>query len=317
MTSFNVADEITYEIKDDRVRFAAGGISTDWMDMDDSFIKRIETEKINPAFPLEHIACEIKIKNLLDEGISFLMHERYAKAIDMFDEVIFYDECHVDALIGKSYALKGQGHFVKALRYYRRAAKAGFSDVEYQKDLIKRANEERDSFPKIKRNIYMGDEAYSRGDYLKAAQSYDNALKDSSKFKDKILHRLLNKKGSALIRLERFDEALECFGKSLDVKKTDYAIFAQGYCRYELDLEVSDDFKSLLKIDKSHMLKQALILNEIGCFEEALEVCEFLFENHFTVDDFYFRMLAVKGYALGELGHDGSEVREVLEKLAE
>ena len=115
------------------------------------------------------IAGEV-IGGLLDKGTDFLKSGRYAKAIECFDEVLFYDPNCGEALIGKSHALFGERHFVKALRYYRRAASKSdvLKDAEYHRLLLKRSNEERDNFPKLKRFIYAGDEHFAGGEYEKA-----------------------------------------------------------------------------------------------------------------------------------------------------
>ena len=309
------SDELNFEIKNEQIQFSIDGVSTNWMSQNDSFIKRIQIDEINPAFVKKHLAHEIEIKNVLDEGIILLNAEKYLKAIECFDEVLFYDSEYADALINKSYALKGQKHFVKALRLYKRFAKCGFSDVEYQKSLMKLANGERDNFSKLKRNIYAGDEFFFKNEFDKAIEYYNKALVDSSKFKEKILFKLLNKKATALLKLEKFDESLECFKKSLEVKPNDYAYFGEGCCEYELGIDLNDKFKKVLKTDKRRLLKQAVILNDVELFEEALDICEMLFENHFRVDDFYFKMLNVKIHALKGLNQDVSDVEEIFNRL--
>lgn len=311
----SIPEILTCQRDGDRIRFSLDGLTTDWMDSDDSFTERIKTDNLNPAFLRQHILKEIEMKNVLDEAVLLMGDGKYHKAIGLFDEVLFYDDEYGDALIYKSKALRMEGHYVKALRYYKRWVRCGFSDVEYHKMLLSEANRERDEFPKIKLNIYAGDEHFSKGKFKKACESYDKALINPSKFKDKILFKLLNKKGTALLKLERFDEALACFEDSIDVKPNDYAYFAQGYCQYELGFDISDEFNGVLEIDKNHMLKQALILNEVGRFREALAICDALFENHFKVDEFYFRMVAVKGYALDSLGLDSGWIDEIFRAL--
>ena len=311
----DIPEILTCQRDGDRIRFSLDALTTDWMDLDDSFTERIQKDSLNPAFLRQHLLKEIEIKNVLDDGIRFLNDGKYHKAVGLFDEVLFYDDEYADALISKSRALQKQGHYVKALRYYKRWARCGFSDVEYHKILLAEANRERDDFPKIKLNIYAGDDHFSKGEFEMACESYDKALANPSGFKDKILFKLLNKKGTALLKLERFDEALSCFEKSINVKANDYAYFGEGYCQYELGFDISDSFNEVLKIDKNHMLKQALILNEVGRFSEALAICDVLFENHFRVDDFYFRMIAVKGYALDSLGMDSGWIDEIFQIL--
>ncbi len=297
---FNVLDELSFEIHDNQVKFRINDVSTNWMSRDDSFIKRIDKDNLNHKFPVEHLVKEIEIRNLLDDAIEYLSLEKYSKAIDGFDKVLFYDSWYGEALLNKSYALYGQKHFVKSLRYYKRAVKADNSlkDIEYHKSLLSKANSERDNFPKLKLNIYAGDEYFAKSDFKNAVESYNRALSNPSKFKDRILSKLLNKKATTLLKLNDFSEALNCFKESLDIEHNDYAIFGEGFCRYRLDLDVGDEFKSRLNISKAQMLKQVLILNDLGHYSESIVICEYLLENHFKEDDLYNELVCAYEFAL-------------------
>lgn len=297
---YNVLDELSFEVRDNQVKFSMGDLSTNWMSRDDSFIKRIDKDNLNQKYMVKHLSKEIEIKNILDEGIRFLNLKKYSKAVKSFDEVLFYDSEYGEALLNKSYALYGQKHFVKSFRHYKRAVKAdtNLKNIEYHKLLLAKSNEERDHFPKLKLNIYSGDEYFSKGEYKKAVDSYNRALMNPSKFKDKILSKLLNKKATALLKLNDFDGALGCFKESLKVEDNDYAIYGKGFCEYELDCDIDDDFKSRLNITKRQMLRQVLILNELGYFEQSLEICDFLLENHFKEDDLYFKLIKCREFAI-------------------
>ncbi len=297
---YNVLDELSFEVRDNQVKFSMGDLSTNWMSRDDSFIKRIDKDNLNQKYMVKHLSKEIEIKNILDEGIRFLNLKKYSKAVKSFDEVLFYDSEYGEALLNKSYALYGQKHFVKSFRHYKRAVKAdtNLKNIEYHKLLLAKSNEERDHFPKLKLNIYLGDEYFSKGEYKKAVDSYNRALMNPSKFKDKILSKLLNKKATALLKLNDFDGALGCFKESLKVEDNDYAIYGKGFCEYELDCDIDDDFKSRLNITKRQMLRQVLILNELGYFEQSLEICDFLLENHFKEDDLYFKLIKSREFAI-------------------
>lgn len=290
--SLNVADEIECEFFENHVKFSIDGVSTKWMGMDDRFIERIGRDSINREFPIMHLKKEIQIKNALDEGIALFKSQKYPKAIEKFDEALFYDPRYGEALLYKSYCLRGQGHFVKALRHYLRAVDADGSlkDLEYHKSLLREANDERSSFPKLKLNIYAGDEHFARGDYQSAIESYDKALMSPSKFKQKILSKLLNKKAMAYLKLEDFGEAIKCFEKSLDVDENDYAVFGEGICRHELNLDIDPKFRGCLKISKADMLKQALVLEDMGYREDSMRILNFLRENHFRKDELYEKM---------------------------
>ena len=288
MTLLNIPDELTCETRQDKVRFSINGISTNWMDRNDSFTERIDIDNLNPKRLADHLVKEIKIKNTLDEARDYLNKEKYPKAIERLDEVLYYDPAYGEALMIKSHALFGQKHFVKSLKHYRRAVKADESlkDNDYYRLLLKSANDERSNFPKLKLNIYAGDEHFAKGEYEKAVESYDKALINPSRFKEKILSKLLNKKGSALLKLGKYDEAYECFKKS----NNDFSHFGQGVCEYNLGLEINDEFKGLLNIDKKYQLKQAVILDDVGFHEESMTICNHLYENHFKCDDFYRKL---------------------------
>lgn len=301
--------ELICEARNDKVRFSINNTTTSWMGMDDPFIERIRFDNLNPAFLDEHLTKEIEIKNHLDRGMGHLNSENYFKAIECFDDAIYYDSCYCEAMLYKSFALEAQGHFVKSLRNYKKAVRCNgeLKDIEYHKALLKKANSERDGFPKIKRNIYAGDEYFREGEYEKALDSYEKALNNPSKFKDKILAKLLNKKATTLLHLERYGEALDCFSKSLDAGAGDYALFGCGLCEYNLGLEISDGFKRPLKITKEQSLRQVLVLNELGFFKESLTICDELLKNHFRVDDFYRKLVNAKMHAMDELGLDFNE----------
>ena len=292
MTPLNIPDELAYETASDKVRLSINGKSTNWICKDDSFLKRIDESNLNHDRLCKHLEKEIEIKNVLDEGLSHLGRESYPKAVFKFDEVLYYDPDYAEALINKSHALFAQKHFVKSLRYYRRSVKADSSlrDDEYYRLLLRSANDERSNFPKIKMNIYAGDEHFTRGEYEKAVESYDKALMNPSRFKEKILSKLLNKKGMALLKLEEFERAYDCFKAS----KNEFGHFGCGVCEHELNLEINDEFKRLLDIDKRSQLRQAIVLKESGFEEEAFLISNHLYENHFKCDDFYRMLIGVR-----------------------
>ena len=315
MTGENFEEILEYECDNDKIRVTCDNLSTQWLDKNDLFMKRIEMDNINPVFPKEHILHEIKIKNILDDGICLLNKNKLVNSIKKFDEVLFYDSIYQDALINKSKALQRQGHYVKALRYYKKSVKAGFRDVEYYKTLLKQANSERDDFSKLKRNIYAGDEFFFNKEFEKAIESYDKALINPSKFKDKILFKLYNKKATALYNIKQYDEALNYFNESLKTKRNDYAIYAQGCCEYELDLNINDDFKDILNINKPQCLNQAVILNERELYKYSLNVCDMLMENHYTVDNFYCKLIDAKIHAMNRLSMDLDEINMLYDRI--
>ena len=174
---YNFPEDLTVLENDGYVMFRCGDVKTRWMDKNDPFIRKITSDNLNPDRMAEHLIYELNIKNKFDSGVDFLNHEKYSRAIECFDEVIFYDN-DAYALMCKSHALFGQKHFVNALRYYRKSVKANplLKDDDYYRQLLDRSRAERDNFPKIKLNIYAGDEHFSRGEYEKALESYDKAL---------------------------------------------------------------------------------------------------------------------------------------------
>lgn len=277
----------------DKIRFCAGEDATSLMASDDRFIERIQFENLNPDFLEKHLAKEIEIKNALDEGADLLKNNDFSKAIEMFDMVFYYDSEYGEALLLKSKALFGQGHFVKSLRHYKRAVKSDsrLNDVEYHKLLLAKSSEERDNFPKIKRNIYAGDEYYARGEFKRALESYDKALANPSNFKNKILSRLLNKKATALVKLDMIDDAVEVFKKSVSVKPNDYAVFYLGIYDYDSSF---DAFRRHLNITKRQLLMKAEKLSECGEDDLALECLDEFFDNHYRVDEDYRKALDLK-----------------------
>lgn len=296
---------------ENRIKFAAGDLITSWISKDDGFIKRIQFENLNPFFLQRHLEKEIEIKNILDDAVMMLDNGKYANAISMLDDVLYYDSEYGEALFFKSKAIFAQGHFVKSLRHYRRAVKADSSlkDIEYHKLLLKKSSEERDNFPKIKRNIYAGDEYFSKGDFKKALESYDKALVNPTSFKTKILSKLLNKKATALIRMDMISQALEVFGESVSVKPNDYAYFYLG-----LYSDIGY-IENALKITKKQLLLKAGRLHEFGKDTLPLECVDSFLDNHFKVDDDYIDALNLKLGVLKRLNCDAGEVESLIDLL--
>lgn len=319
-------DKITYDFnltiftQYDKVKFAIGDIETSWMNLDDKFINRIRFEKLNPCFIKDHLAKEIETKNALDEGIYFLNNEKYLKAIEKFDDAIYYDSNYGEAVFYKSKALFGQKHFVKSLRHYKKAVKidSGLKDIDYHKLLLKKSSEERDNFPKIKQNIYAGDEYFAKGDYKKAADCYTKALANPSKFKDRILYKLLNKKATALLKLNQYDSAGKYFSKSADVFKNDYAYFGLAVSLYKTNSDgafnqkIRQSLDNAVEINQSQLLKKALILRDIDEPEVSLEVINEFLAVHYRVDEDYMKALNLKLNVLKTLDEDVREVQKLI-----
>lgn len=312
-------DEITYDFnltiftRDDSVRFAVGDITTSWMSIKDRFVRRIQFENLNSCFLQKHLLKEIEVKNALDKVAGLLEKEKYRKAIETLDDVLYYNPHYGEALLLKSKALFGQKHFVKSLRHYKKSVKVdnSLNDVEYHKLLLKKSSEERDAFPKIKRNIYAGDEYSAKGDFEKALKCYDNALADSTGFKEKILPKLLNKKGIALVRLKRIDEATDVFARSCEVCPTDCACYFLGL----YSCGPNEYLKRSLKITKKQLLCKSKRLIEFGEFEMALDCLDEFLNNHYNVDGNYRMALNLKFDALKGLGKDTGEVESLLNAL--
>ncbi|MBE6507946.1 MAG: hypothetical protein E7Z77_00885 [Methanobrevibacter sp.] len=312
-----IPSEVTVKRDGSRIRFEIDGIHTDWMDEDDSFIERIDESSLNRVFLRRHILKEIEIRNLLDEGIGFLKSEECSKAIDCFDEVLFYDFQYGEALLNKSHALFCQKHFIKALRNYMKAIEASsdLEDGEYRKLLLKMSDDEKDNLPEIKQHICAGDEHFESGEYEKALKNYENALAIPSQVKEKILFKLLNKKGTTHLKLNDFESGLACFNESLNQLNNDYAWYGRGQCEYGLGLDASDSMTHAVNLDKGQLLEKAIILNEQKHYNQALETCDVILDNHFRVDDFYFRALNAKMYAMRELDMDLGEIEKIFEAL--
>lgn len=315
-----IPQEVNVERDGSRVRFEIEGVSTDWMDESDRFTERIDESNLNRAFLSRHILKEIEIRNILDEGMGFLEGEEYAKAIGCFDDVLFYDDGYGEALIGKSRALFCQKHFVKSLRYYRRAVdvSSDFEDEKYNKTLLEMSDKEIDAFPKLKRNIYAADEYFSEGEYQKALKNYKKTLLIPSIGKEKILFKLYNKIATTHLKLNEFEDALMYFNASAKALNNDYAYYGKGLCEYEFQLDVAaESLKRAVKLEKGQLLEKGLILNELECYRDALETFDFLLENHFTVDKMYITALNGKMYAMRKLEMDLSEMEKVMDELAE
>ena len=308
----NISDDLSVLENDEMIKIQIGDLNTGWLSRDDTFLERISPGNLNRFFRAEHLRKEIEIKNTLDEGIEFLNSKRYPKAVACFDKVLYFDENYSKALYSKSLALYAQGHFVNALRFYK---KSKVEDLEYHRMLLEESFHERDNFPKIKRNIYAGDEAAVKGDFKSAVEFYTRALDDSSRFKNRILFKLLNKKAFSLIELERFDEALASFDVSVGVHENDPAYFGRGYCQYKLGFECAESLRRAVLIDKKRLLLKAGIFNELGFYKDGLESYNTFLDNHFAVDSDFKTAIKGKLAASDNLGLEIGDLEMILKEI--
>lgn len=296
---YNFPREVECESSDGMMKVSLGDVSTRFLKPDDGFFKRIESPHINSDFEVEHLTLEIKIKNLLDEAADLIQAERFSRAIEILDDVLFYDSEYAEALRLKSRALYGEKHYVKALRYYKRAvcSSQDMADDDYQECLLKKSDEEIASFPMIKRNIYAGDECFADGEYQKALINYKKSLLIPSQAREKILFKLYNKIATTHYKLNEFEDALMYFNGSLNSLNNDYAWYGKGICEYEMNVGgACESLSHSVKLTKSQLLKKGNVLNELGCYARALETFDYILENHFKEDKIYSE--AVKGRKL-------------------
>ena len=70
-------------------------------------------------------------------------------------------------------------------------------------------------------------------------------------------------------------------------------------CEYELNIEgACESLCHAVKLTKDQLLDKGLILNELGCYPQALETFEFLLQNHFRKDEIYITALNGKEFAI-------------------
>jgi len=190
--------------------------------------------------------------------------------------------------------------------------------------LLKKSGEERDNFPKIKRSIYAGDEHFSRGEFSEAIKFYEKALENPTRFKEKILYKLLNKKASSLFELGQYSEAYETFCESVEVSRNDYALFGAANSLYEshhgqINQErsrICDLLREASGISQSQLIKKAIIFKDMGEFEDCLESLDEFFSIHYRTDDDYIKALNLKLFIQKELGIDAGKTEMILDSMS-
>jgi len=144
---------------------------------------------------------------------------------------------------------------------------------------------------------------------------YDKALMNPSKFKSKIIYKLLNKKGLVLVRLNRIDEALASFEASNQALDNGLAYFGIGYCRHALGEDCADSLKKAEGIDKKYLLKKAMIFNDIKLYDDALDAFNLFLHNHFRLDSGFKSAIEGKMTALDNLDLESTFERKILLQL--
>ena len=172
-----------------------------------------------------------------------------------------------------------------------------------------------------------GELCYTSLDYQNALEMYNNEIHKNPKS-----HLALLLKGNCLYKLNRQEEALKSYDKTLELNPNCigalyhyYLYYAKGLCEFQLELYESA-LKSFLK---SYELKQKnengiseyLILNNIGrCYDKLKnypKAIEYFINSYLSSDSKYYIALYNKAMSLLKIKTKKFEAKKIFESIYE
>lgn len=174
------------------------------------------------------MAQEDTASNWSEKGYALLFQFQYEEALTAFDQAISIDEQHVAAWIGKGNALDHLGNYSEALEAYNRSIEIAPYDARawlgkgLAFDNLNKTDESLESYNKAieiypEYAIAWNDRAW----LLLTLGNYEQAVEDANRaieILDRGLAETLDTKGVALIGLEEYKEALECFDRAIGLE---------------------------------------------------------------------------------------------------
>jgi tetratricopeptide (TPR) repeat protein len=255
------------------------------------------------------------------KGRALKFRGKFEEAIEYFDKAIQIQPNHDKASREKVNALLSLGKFDEAAKYRKETLFRVLSDkpVEPPPKVLETNPSSKEQAEKGVSNSLNGEtdwhqkgnELYKEGRYDKAIECYDRALKGIKSKNDSpnILADILANKGTALIKLEKYDESITEFDKALDVSPThDKALENKGAALFRLGNhdEAMKHFDKALGINRNYppaLYGRGLVLYNQGRYKEAIEY----FEKAISVgkkeenEQIYYKAQYARGTALIKL----------------
>ncbi|MGN1362459.1 MAG: tetratricopeptide repeat protein [Methanobrevibacter sp.] len=220
-------------------------------------------------------------EELFKKGKYAYKEEQYEKALSFFNESLICDENFSKALLGKAKSLYKLGKLSESLIIY---------DELFDSNCL-------DSYIWLKiGNFYY----YVLDNNLKALKSYNNGIKF-----DNTLSVLWINKGKVLISMNMYEEALDSYIKASKLDNLNYKIYNNIANTYKLlnfmDKALNAFNKSIsIKTNIYALLNKAIILNDIGRFNEALNCINYALNIKIRYDLLYYKALIL--YNIGKYG---------------
>lgn len=218
-------------------------------------------------------------EELFKKGKYAYKEKEYGKALSFFNESLICDENFSKALLGKAKSLYKLGKLSESLIIY---------DELFNSNCL-------DSYIWLKiGNFYY----YVLDNNLKALKAYNNGIKF-----DKTLSVLWLNKGKVLISMNMYEEALGSYIKASKLDNLNYKIYNNIANTYKLlnfmDKALNAFNKSLsIKTNIYALLNKAIILNDIGRFNEALNSINNALNIKIRYDLLYYKALIL--YNIGK-----------------
>jgi tetratricopeptide (TPR) repeat protein len=274
-------------------------------------------------------ALEIDLNNtdaLNNKAWALYELKKYEESLECCNKALKVDPNDIDAWTHKGWALQELKKYDEAIECWNKSIQIDDNNNhvnEWNKDTqtIIHHNLKGRSETAIFNRIFA-EKLINKGTAYNFLKKYDLAIECFNKALeiDPKNGVLWNKKGFALGNLGKYEEAIECYNKALEIDDKDVlALFQKGFSlntlgRYD---EAIECFNKALEIDPKNvnaLNDKSFALNNLGRYDEAIECCNKALE--IDPKNGVMWIWIHKGFALNNLGK-GDEAIEYFNKALE
>ena len=202
------------------------------------------TPKRKPAIPEKVLTKEsLTSESFYNEGMGYLKDERYEEAISSFEKALIWDPENSKAEEGlvlareelakerfREYVKRGKdayekGDYLEALSNFQQAFSIDSTDTKVKEYLILINKKLTPSKSEIKSDFERGYEYYTKGEYRKAVQVFEDILRrepdnpEAKRYMKESLEKIKESISSILSRAERYERADKLRKALLELKR--------------------------------------------------------------------------------------------------
>ena len=244
------------------------------------------------------------------KGDAFFRMGRYDEAITCYDKALEINPRYLDVLKDKGLALERLGRNNEAMECYNEALRIrpDYHDAEYAKKMLLLKLSSPNPDPPTPRDVILGSDP--KNPYNDPTlPHYNPALDkedDSSGYPFSHDADQWSNKGSSLADLGRYEEAIKCYDKAIELRPNDTAVwYSKGNALLILNryVQAITCYNKVLELNPNHLHtwnNKGNALYYLGRYEAAIQCYDKVLQLNPTYSDAWYS----KGNALRKLGRN-------------